>query len=193
MQEEITNYIVTPTCVVEREDTMVPIHGLHHIGMTVPDMDEATRFFETMFGAVTVLRVDGVDVDDEFMKRRLGVPAGRRIEQQRVIVCGAGGNIELFEYSGEGGASLIKRNSEVGACHLAFQVDDAHAAAARLRAEGVDVLEGPTLIDSGPMKGLTWVYLRSPWGQFLEIVSADGPLGYESAGGPSMWSPIPPA
>jgi hypothetical protein len=47
MQEEITNYIVTPTCVVEREDTMVPIHGLHHIGLTFPDMDEATRFFET--------------------------------------------------------------------------------------------------------------------------------------------------
>jgi hypothetical protein len=43
---------------------MVPIHGLHHIGLTDPDMDEATRFFETMFGAVTVPRVDGVDVDD---------------------------------------------------------------------------------------------------------------------------------
>jgi catechol 2,3-dioxygenase-like lactoylglutathione lyase family enzyme len=72
---------------------MVPIYGLHHIGLTVPNMDEAVRFFETMFGAVTVLRVDGVNVDDEFMKLRLGVPAGRRIEQQRVIVCGAGGNL----------------------------------------------------------------------------------------------------
>jgi catechol 2,3-dioxygenase-like lactoylglutathione lyase family enzyme len=44
---------------------MVPIYGLHHIGLTVPNMDEAVRFFETMFGAVTVLRVDGVNVDDE--------------------------------------------------------------------------------------------------------------------------------
>jgi catechol 2,3-dioxygenase-like lactoylglutathione lyase family enzyme len=169
---------------------MVPIYGLHHIGLTVPNMDEAVRFFEAVLGAVTVLRVDGVNVDDEFMKRRLGVPAGRRIKQQRVVVCGAGGNLELFEYSGEEQPSPVKGNSEVGACHLAFQVDDAHAAAARLRAEGVDVLEGPTLIDSGPMKGLTWVYLRAPWGQFLEVVSADGPLGYESAGGPKMWSPI---
>jgi hypothetical protein len=40
------------------------------------------------------------------------------------------------------------------------------------------------------MNGLTWVYLRAPWGQFLEVVSTDGPLGYETAGGPKMWSPV---
>ncbi len=168
---------------------MIDVHGLHHIGLTVPNMDEAVRFFESMFGGVTVLRVDGVDVDDAFMKSRLGVPAGRRIKEQRVVVCGAGGNLELFEYSGEDD-SPIKSNSEVGACHFAFQVDDAHAAAARLRANGVDVLEGPTLIDSGPMSGLTWVYLRSPWGQFFEVVSVEGPMGYERDGGPKMWSPV---
>jgi catechol 2,3-dioxygenase-like lactoylglutathione lyase family enzyme len=168
---------------------MIQVHGVHHIGLTVPNMDEAVRFFETMFGGVTVLRIDGVDVDDAFMKDRLGVPAGRRIKNQRVVVCGAGGNLELFEYSGED-ASPIKRNSEAGACHLAFQVDDAHAAAARLRADGVDVLDGPTLIDAGPMSGLTWVYLRSPWGQFFEVVSVSEPMGYERDGGPRMWSPV---
>lgn len=171
---------------------MIKIHGVHHIGLTVPNMDEAVRFFETMFGGVTVLSIDGVDVDDAFMKARLGVPAGRRIKDQRVVVCGAGGNLELFEYSGEE-PSPIKRNSEVGACHLAFQVDDARAAAARLRADGVDVLEGPTLIDSGPMSGLTWVYLRAPWGQFLEVLSVQEPLGYEREGEPKMWSPAEPA
>ena len=167
---------------------MIQVHGVHHIGLTVPNMDEAVRFFETMFGGVTVLRIDGVDVDDAFMKDRLGVPAGRRIKDQRVVVCGAGGNLELFEYSGED-ASPIKHNSESGG-DVAFQVDDARAAAARLRAEGVDVLDGPTLIDAGPMSGLTWVYLRSPWGQFFEVVSVSEPMGYERDGGPRMWSPI---
>ena len=166
---------------------MVQVYGIQHFALTVPDMDEAVRFFETMFGAVTAISIDGVDVDDEFMIKRLGVPAGRRIRKQRVIVCGNGGNLELFEYSGEQ-PSPIKNNSEIGACHIAFEVDDAHAAAARLREAGVDVLEGPTLIDSGPMQGLTWVYLRAPWGQFLELVSLDEPLGYEADGGPTMWS-----
>lgn len=169
---------------------MFKVHGVQHIGLTVPNMEEAVRFFSTMFGAETVMECGSVDVDDAFMLRRLGVPAGRRIKDQRVIRCGNGGNIELFEYSGEPAPAPIKRNSEIGACHLAFTVDDAFSAAERLREAGVDVLDGPTLIASGPMEGLTWVYLRSPWGQFFELVSTTGPMGYEKAGGPKMWSPI---
>jgi catechol 2,3-dioxygenase-like lactoylglutathione lyase family enzyme len=166
---------------------MVQIHGVQHIGLTVPDMEEAVRFFTTMFGAVTVMECGSVDVDDQFMMRRLGVPSGRRIKDQRVIVLGNGGNVELFEYSGEAEPKPIKQNSEIGAVHIAFEVDDAWKAAGELRSAGVDVLEGPTLIESGPMQGLTWVYLRSPWGQYLELVSMNGPLGYEKAGGPKMW------
>lgn len=167
----------------------VKISGIQHIGLTVPDMEEAVGFFEKMFGAVSVMECGSVDVDDEFMIRRLGVPAGRRIKDQRVIRLGNGGNLELFEYSGESESTPIKRNSEIGACHFAFEVEDAVESAERLRAAGVDVLEGPTLIASGPMEGLTWVYLRSPWGQFMELVSTTGPMGYEKAGGPKMWSP----
>lgn len=166
---------------------MIQVQGIQHIGLTVPDMQQAVDFFTTLFGAVTAMECGSVDVDDAFMMRRLGVPAGRRIKDQRVIVCGNGGNLELFEYSGEAGPGEPKRNSEVGGFHFAFQVDDTVAATTRLRAAGVDVLEGPTLIESGPMQGLTWVYLRSPWGLFLELVSWDAPLGYEKAGGPRMW------
>lgn len=166
---------------------MIKIHGVQHIGLTVPDMEQAVRFFETLFGAETVMECGSVDVDDRFMSSYLGVPAGRRIKDQRVIRLGNGGNLELFEYAGEAGSSPIKRNSEPGACHLAFEVDDAYSATDRLRAAGVDVLEGPSLIESGPMQGLVWVYFRTPWGQFLELVSMAGALGYEADGGPKMW------
>ncbi len=169
---------------------MIKVFGIEHVGMTVPDLDQAVEFFETVFGGVTVLSTGLVDVDDEFMLKRLGVRGGRRIEDIRVVRIGNGTNIELFRYRGEDRNPALRSNSETGAFHLAFQVEDANAAAVRLRAAGVDVLEGPTLIDSGPMEGLTWVYLRSPWGQFLEIVSTDGPLGYEREGGPKAWSPV---
>ena len=168
---------------------MIEVRGVQHIGLTVPDMEEAVRFFETMFGAVTVMECGSVDVDDEFMEKRLGVPGNRRIKDQRVLVCGPGGNLELFEYSGEPEPTPIKRNSAVGAFHFARPVDNAVEAGERLGEAGVDVLEGPTLIESGPMEGLTWVYLRAPWGQFMELVSTTGPLGYEKAGGPKMWAP----
>ncbi len=168
---------------------MINVFGMQHIGFTVPDMDQAVEFFETVFGGVTVLSTGLIDVDDEFMDRKLGVPAGRRIKDIKVLRVANGTNLEIFEYSGEDNSGRLKLNSEPGGFHLAFEVEDAMAAAARLREGGVDVLEGPTYIDAGPMEGLTWVYLRTPWGQYLELVSMDGPLGYEREGGPKAWSP----
>jgi catechol 2,3-dioxygenase-like lactoylglutathione lyase family enzyme len=169
---------------------VVDVHGIQHIGLTVPDMEEAVRFFGTIFGAVTCLSTGRLDVDDVFMTRKLGVPAHTRIKDIKVLRCGKGTNLELFEYEGEPQPTPIKRNSEIGGWHIAFEVDDAVASAARLRAAGVEVLDGPTYVDAGPMEGLTWVYLKAPWGQFLELVSIKGGMGYERQGGPKLWSPV---
>lgn len=119
---------------------MASVLGLHHIGFTVPDMEEAVAFFRDVFGAVTIMECGPVDVDDDFMAARLGVPKGVKIADQRVIQAGRGGSLELFEYSGVGGGQRLKHNGEVGAMHIAFEVDDAYAAAERMRAAGVDLL-----------------------------------------------------
>ncbi|CAN7753467.1 MULTISPECIES: VOC family protein [unclassified Ensifer] len=167
------------------------VFGMQHIGFTVPDLEEAAGFFEAVFGAARCLQTGPIDVDDTFMQRRLGVPAGRRIENIMVLRVGNGTNLELFQYSGEvDGDAPLKRNSQPGGFHMAFEVDDCEVAAMRLREAGVEVLEGPTYVDSGAMEGLTWLYLKAPWGQFLEVVSMPGPLGYEQAGGPVQWSPV---
>lgn len=167
------------------------VYGMQHIGFTVPDLDEAVSFFETVFGAVECLSTGRIDVDDAFMRRRLGVPGTCRIEDIKVLRVGNGTNLEIFSYSGDAEPDAPpKRNSQPGGFHLAFQVDDCMAAAERLRAQGVEVLDGPTYVDAGAMEGLTWCYLRAPWGQFLEIVSMDGPLGAERAGQPAQWSPV---
>lgn len=163
--------------------------GLHHVGLTVPDMEQAVTFFRNVFGAVTIMECGSVDVDDTFMLRYLGVPGGAKIVDQRMIQIGRGGSLELFQYAGVIEENPIKYNSEAGAMHIAFEVEDAFAAAERLKADGVDVLEGPTLIEGGPMDQLVWMYLRAPWGQYLEIVSSNGPLGYEADGGPKLWTP----
>lgn len=168
---------------------MFTTYGLQHIGFTVPDMEEAVAFLTELFGAVTVMECGAVDVDDAFMLTRLGVPDGCKITDQRVLQVGEGGALELFEYSGAAGPHALKHNGEVGAMHIAFEVDNAYTAAERMREAGVDVLEGPTLIEGGPMDGLVWLYLRAPWGQYFEVVSAERPLGYEAEGGPKMYSP----
>ena len=168
---------------------MKSILGLHHVGFTVPNMEQAVQFFHDIFGAVTIMECGSVDVDDDFMAKHLGVPKGVKIADQRIIQIGRGGALELFEYTGVEGEQSIKHNGEVGAMHIAFEVDDAYEVAERMRSAGVDLLEGPTLIKGGPMNNLVWLYLRSPWGQYLEVVSTNGPLGYEADGGPKLWTP----
>lgn len=175
----------------KKAHAMIKAHGLQHIGFTVPDMEEAVNFLTSVFGAVTVMECGAVDADDAFMLKHLGVPAGCKIVDQRVVQVGTGGALELFEYSGVEGKQTLKHNGEVGAMHVAFEVDDAYQAADRMRKDGVDLLEGPTLIEGGPMDGLVWLYLRAPWGQYFEVLSSNGPLGYEAEGGPKMYSPKP--
>lgn len=167
---------------------MIRIHGVQHIGLTVPNMQEAVDFFTQVLGAETIMECGSIDADDEFMHAHLGVLPGCRIKDQRVLQIGKGGALELFEYEGAAN-SPIKNNAEVGAMHIAFEVDDAFASAEELKKAGVDLLKGPTLIEDGPMEGLVWLYFRSPWGQYLEIVSWSAPLGYERQGGPKMYSP----
>ncbi|MGO6732767.1 VOC family protein, partial [Rhizobium ruizarguesonis] len=95
----------------------------------------------------------------------------------------------LFEYSGEED-SRPKRLSEVGGMHLCFEVDDVHACAERLRAQGVDMLDGPNLVESGPLRGFNWIYFRPPWGLMLEAASFNR-LGYESNSSHRLWSAKP--
>ena len=100
------------------------IYGTHHIGVTVPNIEEAIAFFEAVFGAVTVFRTGPYDVDEAFMQRKLGAAPHTRIRDLVFLRCGDGPSVELFEYSGEDSTARPKRVSEVGGMHLCFEVDD---------------------------------------------------------------------
>lgn len=162
------------------------IHGLHHIGITVPDIEEGIAFFKTVFGAVDVFRTGPFDVDADFMTKRLGAAPHSTIRDLVFLRCGNGTSVELFEYDGEDKAAPHKRPSEVGGMHLCFEVDDVFASAERLRAAGVDVLAGPNRVESGPLKGFDWIYFRAPWDLLLEIASFDR-LGYEDTTPHRLW------
>ncbi|WP_196501675.1 VOC family protein [Aestuariivirga litoralis] len=98
--------------------------------------------------------------------------------------------MELFEYSGEDSKARPRRNSEVGGTHLCFEVDDVVASAARLKAQGIEMLDGPNLVSDGPLAGFHWVYFYAPWGQSLEIASFDK-LGYENNTSERLWRAKP--
>ncbi|MBK8771076.1 MAG: VOC family protein [Rhizobiales bacterium] len=69
--------------------------GMHHIGVTVPDIEEGIAFFKKVFGAEEIFRTGPFDVDANFMKAKLGaapiphpgpcLPALRKRHQCRVV------------------------------------------------------------------------------------------------------------
>lgn len=166
------------------------VYGMHHIGITVPDIEEGIAFFKAVFGAVEVFRTGAFDVDENFMKNRLGASATSKIRDLVFLRCGEGTSVELFEYEGEDKKAPQKRSSEVGGMHLCFEVEDVFASAERLRAQGVEMLDGPNRVEDGPLAGFDWIYFRAPWGQILEIASFDK-LGYEKTSPHRLWRAKP--
>lgn len=157
------------------------MRGMEHIGFTVPDIDEACRFFEEILGAETLytaatnFRVD----DSDWMMRHLNVHPRAVITEFRYLRCGNGTNLEVFQYEAPDQSPTPPKNSDIGGHHLAFYVDDMGAAIAFLKEKGVKVLGEPTSYTEGPNLGLTWCYFMAPWGQQLEVVSAPNGTVYD--------------
>ena len=49
------------------------------------------------------------------------------------------------------------RNSEIGGAHLCFEVEDVFASVERLRAAGIEFLDGPNTVTEGPLSGFNWI------------------------------------
>jgi catechol 2,3-dioxygenase-like lactoylglutathione lyase family enzyme len=185
-----SDVVTIPAAFYEEDYAMEKVHGMHHIGITVPDIEEGIAFFKVVFGAVEVFRTGLFDVDANFMKNKLGASADSNIRDLAFLRCGRGTSVELFEYGGEENSAPPKRPSEVGGMHLCFEVEDVFASAERLREQGIAMLEGPNLVEAGPLAGFNWIYFRAPWGLILEVASFDK-LGYEANSPHRLWRAKP--
>ena len=150
--------------------------GIEHIGLTVPNLDDATRFFAALLGAETLYDVGPFESPDDWMAAHLAVHPRARINKMRVIRCGNGPVLELFEFTAPDQSTDVPKNSDVGGWHLAFYVEDMEAALAALKTHGVSIQSGPVEMTEGPSQGLTWLYFKAPWGQQMELVSYPGGL-----------------
>lgn len=149
------------------------LRGIDRIGLTVPDIDQATDFFTSVLGADVLYEHGPFRADDNWMAVNLGVDARAVIPRLVMIRVAGGPSIELAEY--EHGDAMAERHppvqSAVGASHIAFQVEDIDASVETLREHGVIVLGEPKRVVEGPTAGLAWVHFLAPWGQQFGAVS----------------------
>lgn len=170
------------------------LKGVEHVGFTVPDLEEATRFFVDVIGCQRVYDLGPIaDPVGDWMTRHLNVPARSVIRGLRFFRCGFGPNFEIFEYVGAERNVSPPRNCDVGGHHLAFYVENFDSAVAYLIAHGVRILGEPTVRTQGPSAGQTWVYFLTPWNMQLELVSFPTGKGYEAESSIRLWHPAQPA
>ncbi|MEM5468291.1 VOC family protein [Celeribacter marinus] len=164
--------------------------GSDHVGFTVPDIENATRFFVDVIGCEVAFEIGPFVADDDWMAVHLGVHPRAVIKTLRMLKCKNGPAFELFEYDLKGAAQTPSSNSDVGAAHLGFVVQDIDVAVAYLKEHGVDVQGAPTHMTEGPSAGLRWVYFRAPWGMQLELVSYPDGMAVTRANPSALWSPV---
>lgn len=172
--------------------TSAPLpRGIQHIGVTVPDLDAATRFLVDGLGAEVVY--DGLTPDDEprqgaEVERQLGLPTGAAIHRQRMIRIGNGPNLEVFEITGDQrpAAGL----ADLGLNHISFYCDDIDSALERLVAAGGEALSkvhGNSRHEDSEGNGS--VYVKAPWGMLVELQTIPAGHYYPEGSDARVWMP----
>jgi catechol 2,3-dioxygenase-like lactoylglutathione lyase family enzyme len=143
--------------------------GVHHVGMSVADLDAALAFWQAFLGVEprwqTIL-------DRPYLGRHVGYP-GVAIDAAFVDLPG-GTVLELLAYRVEAKVQNPEETANPGNMHLCLHVEDAEAAWRRAVALGARpvVAEGPVDVDAGPNKGARAAYLRIHDGITLELFQA---------------------
>jgi catechol 2,3-dioxygenase-like lactoylglutathione lyase family enzyme len=144
--------------------------GFDHVGFTVPDIEQATRFLVDVLGCERLYDLAPILGRGQWMSEHLNVDPRAEVRHLRFFRCGSSPVFEVFEYTAPAQTRSAPRNSDVGGHHIALYVDDIDAAVGYLRGAGVEVLGDPT-VSKGPHLGQRWVYFLAPWGAQFELVS----------------------
>ena len=130
---------------------------VHHIGITVSDIDRSLDFYATLLGGE---RLGPWDRSGPGIDRVTGYP-GVVVRQAFVTAPEGTAVIELLQYVGGSPDVLDPDNGRVGAAHVAVTVTGLDAVLARLRADAVEVLSEP-IVCSAPLAGFRAVYVLDP-------------------------------
>lgn len=131
----------------------------HHVGLTVSDLDQALRFWESFLERAA--RWVGV-LDRPYLGTNIGYP-GVRI-RAAFLDLPSGGQVELLQYLDIAARPADPASGNPGHVHVCLQthhMDATFRAALEAGARPVNP-DGPVDVDGGPNRGARASYLRIP-------------------------------
>lgn len=156
--------------------------NVDHIGWTVADLDAAVAFFVDVLGGEEIFRAGPFsDPEGDWMATQFDVHP-RASTMLAMVRLGSSQVVELLAWESPDRPGGWPRTSDPGATHLAIHVEDVGAAMAYLKAHGCVACGDPVLLADVPQAGITILYVRTPIGLYLELVSHPGnELPYETS------------
>ena len=147
------------------------VRRLDHIGLTVPNLDEAHEFLVDVIGCEYMYKLGPyVHDDSDWMLEHLNVHPRTLMRELHFFRLGGQAVFEVFEYQAPDQRTEVPKNSDIGGHHVAIYVDDLDEAVEYLKSKGVRVLGDPT-VSKNASEGQRWVYFLAPWGMQFELVS----------------------
>ena len=172
---------------------MRPIaRGIDHIGLTVPDIEEAERFLVSGLGAEFIyetLNAREPPFKGPETEIAIGLPPGSEVSVIRMYKMQHGPGIELFQYT-HCEQRPAARCCDHGWQHVALYVDDMQLAINRAVAAGGELLAPPwdlTGAESGA--GNRFCMVRTPFGAVIELITFPSPQPYEETTELRRWKP----
>jgi catechol 2,3-dioxygenase-like lactoylglutathione lyase family enzyme len=126
-------------------------------------MQRSLEFYRDVFAIEPDFVADG---SGDEISRAVGVPDA---ELSFAFLRVGDSILELLEYRSPRGRDYDRRNCDIGAVHIAFEVDDIQEAYERLLSKGVEFSAPPLAIAEGPLAGCSFAYFTDPDGVQLEI------------------------
>jgi catechol 2,3-dioxygenase-like lactoylglutathione lyase family enzyme len=150
-----------------KESSTVPnFQRLHHIGIPVSSIERSLPWYRDVFG---LLENKKATASGDEISTALEVPGA----ELNVVFLAVGDQVllELLEYESPRGRAFDRRNCDVGAVHVCFEVDDIDAAYTQLTELGVRFNHPPIRLGEGlgDLSGYAFAYFRDPDGIQLEL------------------------
>ena len=147
---------------------LVTISRIHHVGITVGDMERSLGFYRNLLG-MRVLH------DNRLTRPQIAVLLGTDQIDVRIVDLDSGDGriVELLEYATPQGTHVDYTSRDPATAHVAFVVDDIERVRAGLDAAGGSVISRDPVTaqdTSGIFAGARLLYVRDPDGMILELV-----------------------
>jgi glyoxylase I family protein len=145
------------------------VSSLHHIGLTVSDLEESIEFYRALLGCVIRERSESGGPEVETLT---GVPSAHILTADLELE--SGDILELIQYVAPMAATLAQQRHQPGHTHIGFLVDDVDAVYERLTTYGSTPTSRPVTINEpgSAWDGIRAIYACDPDGRTIECLEA---------------------